>query len=232
MEGSAAVGHCIQEIKGTTLFRTIPKLLVPNHLHFFLFLGLYLFLFDHHVKLGDSKVAGFNLALSEDHSTDDRSLVQLGYVPSNMEVTCKDGKKPLKICDAVVDLECHAPWPVAKFHRIFDCLAYEYYGIKQAIRSHTNPCFLGYLDRAQFYSVLLGKEIGLCNDVGVLQAAADERNLTYNLTQHDDHTIPVFAPSRENVTRSVAELLHDLERNSTVSEKNVHHLVGETNGDA
>lgn len=149
----------------------------------------------------------------EEDGTFEGNLVRVGYVSNNVVFSCENETIQLNNCGVVIDLECPHKYRTAFYHRIMDCLAYEYGGIKQAATSYRNPCFIGYVNRAEFYSALIEQDMRmLCRDENVLKDATTDKNWTSLLVQpKETKRLPIFKPNRANVSASLTLLIDDLQ---------------------
>lgn len=137
------------------------------------------------------------------------SLEHVGYVSKSDKVSCVDGGirvfKPLEQCQVVVDLKCPHKYRDAFFHRLVDCLAYEFGGIQHALSTYEKPCFLGYYTRAKLYRDLVAGNMNLvCSHESI-----DKHQIPVNSTYEQDTTLlPVFKPNRTDVSYSVRLLFN------------------------
>ena len=146
------------------------------------------------------------------------SLVLVGTLSRDVNLTCKrDEIKTLRHCDVIVDLQCPHRFRKAIYHRIVDCLAYEYAGIKDALSSYRIPCFAGYENRADLFTTLLGDNLHLlCSAELVLQAVVDQQILKPSRSQDINTRLPLVKPNRANNSRSIQLLVNDVSSRSVL----------------
>ncbi len=103
------------------------------------------------------------------------------------------------------------------FHRVVDCLASEYVAVKQAFEFYKTPCFIGYLNRAEFYQALgvfpPGDPRLLCDKENIIPAAALIRaSDQHGAVQNNSSTgLSILGPKKDNYLRSITELREDVQ---------------------